>query len=70
MWWKFLDYKYFGNTVLDYLTSAAIVLGAVIVIKLLKMVGLKTMKKWAEKTHTRIDDFMVYNMEKFFIPLL
>jgi small-conductance mechanosensitive channel len=66
----FLEQTYFGNTVLLYLTAAAIFILAVILILIIKKVVLGRFKRWAESTETTVDDLIIRGAEKTIIPLL
>ncbi len=65
-----LDQVYLGNTVLMYLVSLGIFFLGIIAIWILKNIALRRMKKWAERTETTIDDFLVKAIEKSIVPLL
>jgi small-conductance mechanosensitive channel len=64
------DNIYFNNTVEAWVTSAAIFIGCLILIWVFKHVVLYWLKKWAAKTATTIDDFIVEMIEKSIVPLL
>jgi small-conductance mechanosensitive channel len=65
-----LTQSYLGNTVLMYVTAAAIFLIAIILILIIKKVLIGRLKKWAESTQTTVDDFAIRGAEKTLIPLL
>jgi len=65
-----LEREYFGNTVLSYLICIGVIFISVIVIRIFKAFFLKRLKKWAENTHTSVDDFLILSIEKFLLPLL
>jgi len=67
---EFLNQTYFGNTIESYLIALGIFLGAVIIIFIFKKVVLSRLRKWAETTDTKIDDFFVRGLEKSVIPVL
>lgn len=67
---EFLNQTYFGNTIESYLIALGIFLGAVIIIFIFKKVVLSRLRKWAETTDTKIDDFLVRGLEKSVIPVL
>ena len=66
----FLNQTYFGNTILTYIIALIIFVAGVIVINIFRKIVLSRLKKWAEKTETSIDDFLVRGIEKAIIPLL
>jgi len=53
-----------------YITAAGIFILAVVLIYILKTIILKRLKKWAERTSTTIDDFIIRGIEKTVVPLL
>ncbi len=66
----FLNQTYFGNTILIYITAIAVFIIGMIVINIFRKIILSRLKKWAEKTKTSIDDFLIRGIEKAVIPLL
>ncbi|HVW96218.1 MAG TPA: mechanosensitive ion channel family protein [Mucilaginibacter sp.] len=64
------DDIYFGNTVETWVIGAAIFVGCLIIIRIFKRIVLFWLKKWAAKTATTIDDFIIETIEKSIIPLL
>jgi small-conductance mechanosensitive channel len=67
---EFLNQTYFGNTIEAYLIALGIFIGGIIVIKIFKSIILYRLKKWAEKTETTLDDFLIRGIEKSIVPLL
>lgn len=67
---EFLNRTWLGNTMLMYITAAGIFILAVVLIFILKTIILKRLKKWAERTSTTIDDFIIRGIEKTVVPLL
>ncbi|MEJ2614382.1 MAG: hypothetical protein P8Z35_05465, partial [Ignavibacteriaceae bacterium] len=66
----FLNQTYLGNTILTYITAVIIFIIGIIVINIFRKIILSRLKKWAEKTKTSIDDFLIRGIEKAVIPLL
>ncbi|NNL21412.1 MAG: mechanosensitive ion channel, partial [Ignavibacteriaceae bacterium] len=66
---EILAQTYFGNTVQAYLIALGIFVGGVILVKILQKIVLFRLKKWAEKTETTLDDFLVEAIEKSIVPL-
>ena len=62
--------SFLNNRVLDYLICAGVFLLSVVVIKIFERVILKRLKKWAEKTATTLDDFIVGIFERVVTPFL
>lgn len=59
-----------GNNVRDYFTFILIFIAGIIAIRILRVVVLRRLKKFAEQTKTKIDDFMVSIISRKVIPLL
>lgn len=60
---------FLGNRVLDYAIFVGIFLGGFIAIKIIRLVVIRRLKKWAEKTTTTIDDFIIRIIQKIVVPL-
>ncbi len=67
---QILHQTVFHNTVSDYLIAVAIVLLGIIIIRILKRIILNRFKKWAERTETTLDDFIIKIIEKRMLPLV
>jgi len=68
---RILNYTFLGNTLLDYLIFLLILCVGLLFIRIFKKIILKRLKKWAEKTQTTVDDFIVNSIiEKTTLPLL
>ncbi len=67
---NFLQTTFLNNSLLDYLVFISIFLAGILAIHILKIIIETRLKKWAEKTSTTIDDFLVESIEKKLIPLL
>ncbi len=65
-----LEHSYFGNTVLDYLTSLAILSGGMAAIYVFKRYILARMKQLAEVSVTNIDDLLVKMIGRTLVPLM
>jgi small-conductance mechanosensitive channel len=65
-----LEHSYFGNTVLSYLTSLAILLGGMAAIYVFKRYILSRLKKLAESSATNLDDLLVKAIERTLVPIL
>ena len=66
----FLNQIYFGNTILKYITAIGIFVLVIIVVKIFRLLVLRRLKKWAEKTKTTFDDFILNGIKKSIIPIL
>lgn len=67
---EIFDYSIFGNTVLRYLESIGILVGALAALYLFKRYIVTRLEKWADSTETTIDDLLVQSVEKSLIPIL
>ena len=65
-----LNETFFGNSVEAYLIALGIFIGIVILVKIFSKIILYKLKKWAEKTETTLDDFLIRGIEKSIVPLL
>ncbi len=65
-----LNQVYFNNSVYDYLVGLGIFLLLLISINIFKRFVLSRLVKWADKTATTIDDFLIKAIEKSIVPLL
>ena len=66
---ELLTTSYFYNTIQDYLIAFAIIVVGLLILRLFKRTILTRMKKWADKTDTNIDNYVIYGIEKFGIPI-
>ena len=67
---EFLKQTYFGNSIEAYLIGLGILIGGIVLIKIFKTIILYRLKKWADKTETTLDDFLIKGIEKSIVPLL
>jgi small-conductance mechanosensitive channel len=67
---EFLSRVYFDNTVQDYIIALGIILGGILILSIFKKVILKRLAKWAERTESSFDNFIVNGIEKFALPAL
>lgn len=65
-----MEQIYWDNRVLDYVIAILIFVGSLVAIKVFEKLFFRHLKKWAEKTSTTIDDFLVGITEKIIIPFL
>ena len=66
----FLNQIYFGNTILKYIVAIGIFVLVIIVVKVFRLIVLRRLKKWAEKTETTIDDFILVGIKKSVVPII
>lgn len=66
---KLLDVVYFGNSLQNWIIALLIFLVSILVITFFKKRILKSLKKWALKSQTTLDDFLLVTVEKSVVPL-
>lgn len=66
---EFLDQIYYDNTVREYLTALAVILGGVILVLALKRFIIKRLQSWAASTPETWDDFIVDSFSHFVVPI-
>lgn len=59
-----------GNSVRDYLIALGIFLVSIVVIRLLKVIFIRSVKRWTERTTNTLDDLLVQTVTRFGIPAL
>jgi small-conductance mechanosensitive channel len=67
---EFFSQKYLGNTVERWLIALGILILCFIAIRIVKFIVVRNTKKWAARTKTDVDDFIIAMIEKSVIPLL
>ena len=67
---EWLQYVFLGNTVQTWLIAIGIILLLLLIVRIIRTIVLKRLKKWAEKTETTVDDFIVSFVQKSVLPLL
>lgn len=65
----FLQQTFLHNRILDYLICLSVFLIGIIVIQIFKRFLLKRLRKWAKRTATTVDDFLIRMIEKELLPL-
>ncbi|MEN9953006.1 MAG: hypothetical protein RLZZ520_1274 [Bacteroidota bacterium] len=65
-----LKHSYWGNTVGDYLISAAFIIIGFLILRGIKNYVLTRLKKLVSKTESNLDDIALQVVEKFGIPIL
>jgi small-conductance mechanosensitive channel len=66
---EFLNQEYFQNRVADYLVFLALLGAGIVLVTVIKKVALRRLRRWAETTTTKIDDFIIDVFRKMFVPL-
>jgi len=67
---EFLSQTYFGNTVESYAIALGIFILGIIILTIFKKIVLSRLKKWSEKTETKLDDLLIRGIEKSVLPVL
>lgn len=67
--WDWLQQAYFGNRVQDYLEAAAILAGGLISVRLFAALALSRLRRWAVRTESTVDDFLIERIGKTGVPL-
>jgi small-conductance mechanosensitive channel len=65
----FLQQSYFNNLIFDYVISLLIFFIGILVIRIFEHAILTRLKKWAEETATKVDDFVIRIIEKKLLPI-
>lgn len=65
-----LNQVFWDNEIYNWIIAVGIIIGTIILVKICKLIVLKRLKNWAEKTETNWDDFIVSLIERAVIPLL
>ncbi|MFH1855723.1 MAG: mechanosensitive ion channel family protein [Candidatus Omnitrophota bacterium] len=69
MFIKIMEQTFLDNSLLSYVMALLVFLLGLIFIKVFAGIVVKKAKKWAQKTATTVDDFLVEVIEKVLIPL-
>lgn len=67
------EQEIFGNTVENWIISILFIVGAIVIVKLLSLLGKKVIKPFVSRTTNKIDDIIYYSLEspvKFAVILL
>ena len=67
---EFLDQTFLGNTLLMYAKAIGILIIGLAIVQIFKKIILIRLKKWADKTETTIDNFIVRGIQKSIVPIL
>lgn len=66
----YLAQEFYGNTVQHYAIALAIIVGGILLVRIFRSRLLNQIKKWTEKTETKLDDYIIRGIEKFGLPIL
>lgn len=64
-----LNHSLYNNTISSYLTALAFFLGGMLGTYIFKYYILARLKKWADTTHTTVDDLLIAAIEKSLLPV-
>jgi len=67
---QFLDYSFWGNTILQYLIATGVFFLSVILIRIVRSIIIRRLKPLAEKSETQLDDVLLHMVEKSILPIL
>ena len=59
-----LQRTFFNNHISDYIIFILALIIGIVIIKVFRLIVLTRLKKWAKKTDTTIDDFLIHLFEK------
>ncbi len=65
-----LDQTFLGNSYQQYMTALVVLIIGIAAVIVFKKIVLARLKRWAEKTDSMLDDFLVASVEKSIVPLL
>lgn len=57
-----------GNSIKEWTIAVAIIISSFIVLRIVKVIVVIQLKKWARKTETTIDDFLIMAIGKYVLP--
>jgi small-conductance mechanosensitive channel len=66
----FFNQSFYGNSFYDYTFALGIFILGIIVLTIFKKIILSRLKKWSEKTATKVDDLLIQGIEKSVLPVL
>jgi len=66
---QIIEKMFLGNRIADYLIAVFLLLAGSGAIKLFQHLLLKRLKKWAEKTATTLDDFLIGLIQRIVLPV-
>ncbi len=64
-----IERVFLGNRIADYLIFVGLFLASLVIIKIFQYFILRRLKKWAEKSTTTIDDFLLRIIQGLILPL-
>ena len=68
--YNLLQQKFWGNRLLDYLAFLAILLGGIFAAWIIKVIVIRRLKKWAEKTAITTDDLIIELFGRTAFPMI
>ncbi len=67
---EILAQEYYGNTIQQYGIALSIILGGILFVRIFRKKLLNQIKKWTQKTETKLDDYIIEGIESFGLPIL
>lgn len=67
---EILALEYYGNTMEQYGIALAIIIGGILLVRIFRKRLLNQIKKWTQKTETKLDDYIIGGIESFGLPIL
>jgi hypothetical protein len=67
---EILAQEYYGNTMEQYGIALAIIIGGILLVRIFRKRLLNQIKKWTQKTETKLDDYIIGGIESFGLPIL
>jgi small-conductance mechanosensitive channel len=65
---SFWEKMLWGNTIRDWMIGISIIAISIFLLHLTKTIAMSQVRRWARKTNTTIDDFLITSIEKSVIP--
>ncbi len=66
---EIIEQTFLGNRIVDYLMFVGLFLAGIAVVRIFQIFLLKRLRKWAEKTATTLDDFLISVIRGILLPL-
>lgn len=67
---RYWDTLFWGNTLRDWAITLSIILGGLLLLRLIRLIVLKRLQVWSNRTATGFDDFLIRLFKNAAIPLL
>ena len=67
---ELLQKTFFENTVLSYIIVAVVIVVGLLIMKIISSVVIRALHRWAQKTTSTLDDFIIETLKKNAVPLM